>query len=426
MSTVDPVSDPELLGLVATVARGLLPDAPEIGAGAAARIHEQVEEMRGRGVEEAVLTSCSVNCLAIVDAMAREVPASRTAPAVDVVQMMRRLVQHGLSWDTVMRAYRVGIAHVCEVWSAAVAGREPRRAVEVAGAGTAFLLAWTERTFEALEGPYRDEAERLARERALARVDTVRRALEEPDLDVERTGQRLGYDLGGDHVAFVVRAVDPGASGPGAIDRAVTGLQPDDGAGALTVRLDVGTAWCWVHRGSSVPDGEGTTPGPGSPGIVVGRGRPGRGLDGFRRSHAEAQEAIRVAALAGRTRGTVTFDREEIAALCSLEPDRCRRFVTTTLGPLAADEDTAARLRATLVAYFAGGSSFRATGQRLGIHHNTVRYRVAQAERLLGRTVDDGRLALELALHLVTRLGDGARVGARVGDGVRARAGSGG
>lgn len=34
------------------------------------------------------------------------------------------------------------------------------------------------------------------------------------------------------------------------------------------------------------------------------------------------------------------------------------------------------------------------------MHHNTVRYRVAQMEKLLGRRVADVRLELELALRL--------------------------
>jgi DNA-binding PucR family transcriptional regulator len=75
------------------------------------------------------------------------------------------------------------------------------------------------------------------------------------------------------------------------------------------------------------------------------------------------------------------------------------------LGPLGADTDDARRLRETLEAFFEANSNFRATAARLGIHHNTVRYRLEQIERLLDRPIGQQRLHLELALHLAGRLG---------------------
>jgi DNA-binding PucR family transcriptional regulator len=83
----------------------------------------------------------------------------------------------------------------------------------------------------------------------------------------------------------------------------------------------------------------------------------------------------------------------------------CRAFVAEQLGPLGGDTDEACRLRATLEAFFDSNSNFRATAARLGIHHNTVRYRLEQIERLLDRPIGHQRLKLELALHLAGRVG---------------------
>jgi PucR-like helix-turn-helix protein len=46
----------------------------------------------------------------------------------------------------------------------------------------------------------------------------------------------------------------------------------------------------------------------------------------------------------------------------------------------------------------------------MGLHHNSVRYRLDRATDLLGRSPDQDRLQLELALHLASRLGLGKEV----------------
>lgn len=60
------------------------------------------------------------------------------------------------------------------------------------------------------------------------------------------------------------------------------------------------------------------------------------------------------------------------------------QFATRRLGPLAARDPVAARLRTTLEAYFAAQESPGATARKLGLHMNTVLYRLRQAEELLG------------------------------------------
>jgi DNA-binding PucR family transcriptional regulator len=140
--------------------------------------------------------------------------------------------------------------------------------------------------------------------------------------------------------------------------------------------------------------------------VLVALGRPASGLDGFRRSHQDALEALRVAQLAGRAGGTVTrYDEVELAALCSANVEACREFVAAELGDLAADTEDVRRLRETLEAFFDSSSNFRSTAARLGLHHNTVRYRLTQAEKLLGHPAGERRLQLELALHIAARLG---------------------
>jgi DNA-binding PucR family transcriptional regulator len=92
--------------------------------------------------------------------------------------------------------------------------------------------------------------------------------------------------------------------------------------------------------------------------ILVAIGRPGHGLDGFRRSHAEALEAARVAALAGGAAAAVTrYERVELVSLLASDFPRARAFVAARLGPLAAATEPAARLRETVLAFLAANGS---------------------------------------------------------------------
>ncbi len=62
--------------------------------------------------------------------------------------------------------------------------------------------------------------------------------------------------------------------------------------------------------------------------------------------------------------------------------------------------DTMARLRATLRVYLEEKQSPTRAARRLGIHENTVTYRIKQSEEIIKRSVDERRLELETALRL--------------------------
>jgi DNA-binding PucR family transcriptional regulator len=55
-----------------------------------------------------------------------------------------------------------------------------------------------------------------------------------------------------------------------------------------------------------------------------------------------------------------------------------------------------------LRAFYDEGSSFVRAARRLGVHENTVTYRVQRAEELLGHPVSERRLELQVALRLVS------------------------
>lgn len=71
------------------------------------------------------------------------------------------------------------------------------------------------------------------------------------------------------------------------------------------------------------------------------------------------------------------------------------------LAGLVSADDASARLIATLRIFLDEGASHNRASKRLGIHENTVRYRIKQAEALLGRSVEERTLELQVALALL-------------------------
>lgn len=84
-----------------------------------------------------------------------------------------------------------------------------------------------------------------------------------------------------------------------------------------------------------------------------------------------------------------------------------RDLVAGELGALGRPGETNRRLRETALAVLRAGGSAREAAVSLGVHKNTVLYRLPQIEELLTHPLDERRLPLEMALEIVERLGDG-------------------
>jgi len=75
---------------------------------------------------------------------------------------------------------------------------------------------------------------------------------------------------------------------------------------------------------------------------------------------------------------------------------------------LRADSEVGTRYLVTLAAYLRDDRHLKPAAAALGIHINTLRYRLARIEELLGVRLDDvdARFLLELAVRLVEARGD--------------------
>ncbi len=147
---------------------------------------------------------------------------------------------------------------------------------------------------------------------------------------------------------------------------------------------------------------------PGS--ASMGIGNVANGVGELARSHVEARQALRLTRRAGG-RGKIASYRSLGAFRLLLEvqsPDALRRFVNELLGPLleyAQSRDTP--LLETLEALAAARWIRRAAARNLGIHINSMSYRVERIQALTGLQLDDPetRVAISIALRARAMLG---------------------
>ncbi|WAM19595.1 helix-turn-helix domain-containing protein [Rhodococcus sp. JS3073] len=77
-----------------------------------------------------------------------------------------------------------------------------------------------------------------------------------------------------------------------------------------------------------------------------------------------------------------------------------------TLGPLAADTESDARLRETLRTFLGHGSSYKSAAEELHLHFNSVKYRVQRGIERRGHPLTGDRLDVEIALLTCHWFGD--------------------
>ena len=198
------------------------------------------------------------------------------------------------------------------------------------------------------------------------------------------------------HVALVAHALT--ADSIEQLESALTAVIRRAGhARAVLVRPGGREMWAWLALGERPDAMSGNGIDPTAVRVTLGVG--GSGLDGFVAAHLDAQAAQRVALAPGRQEPVTAYDDVAALVLVAHDPAAAERFTRTTLRGLAdAPHD---RLRETVREVLTSAETADRLAERLGIHKNTIRYRVAQAERLLGRPLREraGDLLLALDYH---------------------------
>lgn len=312
--------------------------------------------------------------------------------------LAREFAARGIDLAELLAVYRSGqqaaLAYVNQ--AGAEADLEPALVAQALVVVWSQAIEWFSSSVEQLIGAYGEERERWLRSALNRRTQLVAAILAGDRVDLDDSERALGHSLRRQQTALVLWEPLPGAEGDSGarLEREAARVAARLGAAAPLV-VPSGRTEIWAWLASDVPvradDLRGIEI---AAGVRVTAGTSGPGLRGFRDSHREARAARDLADELPDP--LVAYADVEVVALLARDRPALDAFVRRELGALAADDAATGRLRATVLAYLEDGMDGAAT--RLAVHRNTVRYRLRQAEDVLGRPLAERRRPLELAL----------------------------
>lgn len=385
----------------------------ELTAEMHAEMSEQIPELpRDKPMLELLRGSIHSNLSAIVQVLSYDIEPDQVPVPIGAREYAHRLAQHGVSVTALVRAYRLGqrrlLEWALEEWEQSSTFRAdqpfPWATVrELTRTTAGYIDAISEKVIE----EYATERERWLAHRDRARADLLARLVAGEPIEVAAAERVLGYRLRQRHLGLVMWTVEQVSGRPevGLFETVATRLGHEVGHGMPVLwPQDATVIWGWLPLGSGDDEVSQSVLGEAlgeRSGVHIAVGTVGAGLEGFRESHREATSAYRVASVPDRPAATVTsYGDAGVRAASMLAGDlgNTRRLVASTLGGLAADDESFARLRETLLTLLEERGNYVTTAERLHVHKNTVKYRVHKATEARGRSIDEGRLDLELAL----------------------------
>lgn len=416
MSTLGRNDSADISGYVAQAAERMHERLAEVSSFIRRSLEDEIPELRGDArIMELHGASVEGNVDTLLRALRYDIAVERVEAPTAALEFARRLAQHDVPVNALVRAYRLGQRRMNELVFREVRAIDVATSVRlpVLEAITATLFEYIDWISGQVVAVYEEERERWLENQNSLRGLRVRELLTSTEIiDIDGATASIQYPLRWHHLAVVMWY--PERSGAGdelsRLQRFLRDLAQSANADAtpLFVAADQTSAWAWLpyrsapsHAVETVRDfawGQ-----PNSPSLAIGPARPG--VEGFRSSHRQAEAARGVAIAGGQRVPTVISATDpglSAAALLCGDIDDAREWVTDVLGNLAADNENDARLRETLRVFLRCGASYKLAGQELDLHFNSVKYRVNRAVVRRGRPITGDRLDVEMAL-LVTQ-----------------------
>jgi hypothetical protein len=327
-----------------------------------------------------------------------------------------RRAEAGIPLDDVLHAYRT-VSGVCWDILAEECRSYPGDALEATIELAQAVLRYTDQISTAVAEAHARAQRAIVREREGARREFLAELLYGTDVSPEAILSRahsFGYDLSLSFVSLVGTGPDPNARTEADVSTAAAKAVAHSGAEPIVLQKARQTIVLLpadpLEDPSVMPEKLVAELGGG---WRFGMGGPERGLEGIRRAHLEAREALEVGTALGLEGAVYRFDDLLLYHFLRSEPALVDRFIDQTLGPLLTyDQRRSGDLLRTLEAYFETGGSVKMAGQSLFAHPHTVAYRLKQVEKLTGWTLRaaEDRLRLQLALRAY-RLAEARREG---------------
>lgn len=390
----------------ATIAARVNTRLSEVNDAVYCTLTAEIDELRvDQHLLDLLRASIEGNVDTIFQALQCDIPLDHIEPPTASLEYARRLAQHGVPVNALIRAYRLGQQVVMDRLLTEIIGApdlDPDLGLRVAARMTTLIAGYIDWISQQVVATYEDERERWLETRNSERAVRVRELLGATgEIDVDAVSTAIRYPLRRTHLALVIWYPDESGNELGRLERFLRDLTEALGApeNALFVATDRVTGWAWIPITGVDASSRVRTFVPGyadAPRIALGTALPG--VDGFRRSHRQAQSARTVAIAAGAKLTAAGDPGLGAVALLAQNLPEAQVWVRETLGPLAIDTENDARLRETLRVFLQRGSSYKAASEDLVLHFNSVKYRVQRAVERHGRPIGDDRLDVEIAL----------------------------
>lgn len=309
--------------------------------------------------------------------------SSGSIPAA-VAEQARRAARNGVSLDSVLLR--------CATGRALLADLVMREARELPNEALRNVLATQasslDRLMAAIATEYRGELERVQRSPEQRRAELVRELLKDALVDTSE----FDYQFDAWHLGLIATGV--------AASKTVGGLAARLGCELLSVSRGDVTAWAWLgsRRRLAIAEVEAMASMKLAGDTSLAMGEPCEGVDGWRLTHRQAQEAMLVSMHKSQC---LTRYSDVLLLAAGLRNDTLAKSLQAIyLSPLNTDPTGGVALRQTLSAYFAADHNVKAAAAALGVDRGTVRKRLQTIERRLGRSPHTCQAELQVALGL--------------------------
>jgi DNA-binding PucR family transcriptional regulator len=258
-------------------------------------------------------------------------------------------------------------------------------------------------TIDAIDGRMNAERDHLIRSTHAERLTAATLILEGAPIPRARAEMQLGYRVTGPQIAAIVWG-DPSTNAAQLENAAVALGRATDTTDRLTIVASVASLWVWLPAAVPPATAPLSKQLEATPEVQIAIGRPGRDLDGFRRSHLDVAATQRLLARLTSPQQVAHYEDIALVALITADAARADEFVRDTLGDLlSADAD----IRETVATYAREQFNTSRTAERLYTHRNTVIRRLARADELLPRPLAQRPIAVAAALEVLRWRGDG-------------------
>jgi hypothetical protein len=373
--------------------------ALDVGEAVAAKISKEVPQLSQGASDFSVMrrATTSTTLRALILVTGRGEPGA-VLVSTEVVEIAQDFARRGLQLDHLLRAIRVGYAALATALLDAVIANDGGDTGELRRIAI-FLFELMDNFTATATTAFLDEQRTWEAHVSAARLDLVRRLLTGDPVDVAQVSKSLNYPLGATHVALIASLPTTTGRDPvdlrGVADRVLQ--QWGTPLGRLVIPVGAQSIWAWAAF---------STPAVRTDGIVLPQdrrinlavGAPAPGVQGFRRSHVNAQAVERLRASPGAVSASMAYDDVDLEVLLLADLDAARQFVERVLGKLGGHQSRVVQLRRTLKLYLDHDRSLSKVAATQHISRNTVTYRVQQAFNLCAHPSGQGTQRLHTAL----------------------------